>query len=151
MSDQVEPITFDPIGTVTVTADDGTVHRLRRPTTGQWRHFRRAYDQAQAEARKTLEALHGRLNAVKDADAEDEEIAAIQEEIAAEAERLREHPMWEQSQQWLTDAFAQLADVPLPGDADDWPAWLGTNQGLPERILRHWQTVPKASGPTPSG
>jgi len=150
MSDQVEPITFDPIGTVTVTADDGTVHLLRRPTMRQWRHFRRAYDQAQAEARKTLEALHGRLNAVKDADVGDEEMVAVQAEIAAEAERLREHPMWEQSQPWLAEAFDQLADVPLPPDPDDWPAWLGTNQGLPERIIRHWQTIPKASGPTPT-
>lgn len=133
-----EGIEYNPNGTVTVTFDS-TAYLLRRPTFGQFRHFNRkftdTYDQAQNELKSALKKL-----------AEVEETGEGIEEVNAELADIKSRPLHDRMTPILSEMFSQVGD-PLPEDTDDWPAWLVTDPSVLPDILKHWRSVPKASGP----
>lgn len=147
----MDPITFDPLGTITVIFDD-VEYRLTRPKMGQWRYFQRAWSEGIREAQSQLSELNAKYALAQErldlAKTETAKKKAVKEAEAL-GEELREYtvkPLYEWQIPWTREVFAQLGDQPLPEDSDEWPAWLATDPSLPNQIIAHWQAHPKASG-----
>jgi hypothetical protein len=154
-----DPITFDRLGTITID-NDGEAVKLRRPKMGQWRHFRRVWDQAVRERTARAQELqdqisaliadtpkpHDETNPAYVAVIESDEHRKLVEAVREEASRLRDNPLYDLTIPWLQEVMKQLTDGQL-GEPDDWPAFLA-DPSLPGKFLNHWQTVPKASGPS---
>lgn len=134
-----DTITFDPLGTVTVEFD-GNTYKLGRPKFGQWRYFSRKLTAMADESRAHLDDLQRR--AAEAEDSGDVEAARV---LGEEARAFARQPFYEQTIDWMKEAFAQVGD-PLPDDEDDWPAWLAGDSGIPNQIVQHWRSAPKASG-----
>jgi len=154
---EADPITFDRLGTISIDNDGKTV-TVRRPKMGQWRYFRRVYDDAIRERSARAQELqkqvsdliadtpkpHDDTNPAYVAVVESDEFKALTAEIQEESRRLRENPLYDLTVPWLVEVFKQLADADM-SDPDEWPAFLA-DPSLPAKFLNHWQTVPKASG-----
>lgn len=134
-----DPITFHPLGTITVTFEDGTEVTLGRPKFGQWRWFTARLNEIFAEVQAEIDDAQEKLDEAKT----DKARAAAQEAL----DKVNRQPLYERTIPWIAEVFKQLGDGPLP-DSDEWPAWLAADTNVPVRILSHWRTVPKASGPT---
>ena len=145
-----EPITFDPLGTITVEFDD-TTYTLARPKMGQWRYFSRKWSEGIKEAGSQLTELLAKLDEARtlveksDNPKNRKRVAELDAEVSA----FNVRPLYEWNIPWVREVFEQLADKPLPASEDDWPAWLASDPALPNRIIGHWQAHPKASGENP--
>jgi hypothetical protein len=132
-----EGITFDPMGTVTITLDDKE-RVLRRPKLRQFRHHRDQIRSLSANAMDTFKAMQDKLEGLKEGGPAFEKLAGEITEISRNSFLLTSVP-------WLKAVFEDLGD-PLPEDHDDWPAWLAADQTIPTKIIEHWRTVPLAPG-----
>jgi hypothetical protein len=149
-----DPITFDKLGTVTVTIDDET-YTLGRPKLKHYRHFTRRYTEIQngalarlAELNEAVDLAAAEIDKAKTAKAK-AEAEAKHAPLADQAREFARSPFWEHFIEWTVEVFAELGDKPLPADSDDWPTWLAADQSLPGAILAHWRAAPKASGEPP--
>lgn len=133
-----EGITFDPLGTVTVTLDGSKPYVLGRPKLRQFRKYRDLIRTLTTEAADKLIAKREELDAMKDSDPKYEKLSEEIQEITYNSFLLTSIP-------WLKEVFEDLGD-PLPEDHDEWPAWLATDQSIPSQIITHWRTVPLAPG-----
>ena len=132
-----EGITFDPMGTVTITLED-KAYVLGRPKLRQFRHHRDEIRTLAATAVGTLEEMQKKLETLKeDGDAF--------EKLTAEITLMSRNSFLLTSVPWLKSVFKDIGD-PLPDDHDDWPAWLAADQTIPTQIIEHWRTVPLAPG-----
>lgn len=134
-----EPITFDPLGTITVTFEDGTEVTIGRPKFGQWRWFTNNLNGIFQQLQDRIAAATAKVETAKG----DKAKAAAQ----AERDDLAAQPLYESTIPWMAEVFKQLGDQPVP-EPDEWPAWLAADTNLPVQILAHWRTAPKASGRT---
>ncbi len=130
-------ITFDPLGTVTVTLDDKS-YVLGRPKLRQYRHHRDEIRTLSTNALDTLTTMQDKLETLKEDGPAFEKLTAEITEVGRNSFLLTSVP-------WLKAVFEDLGD-PLPDDEDDWPAWLAADQTIPTQIIEHWRTVPLAPG-----
>lgn len=130
-----ETITYDPLGTVTVTFD-GKTYQLGRPKFGQWRYFSRQLQALYDDNRETL------LRLTEEAQVEGKGQAKAQ----AALREYQGQPFYESTIPWLREVFKQLGDKQLPESEDDWPTWLAADLSVPTQIVAHWRSSPKASG-----
>lgn len=133
-----DPIIFEPLGTVLVTLDDGTEVRLGRPKFGQWKWFTRRLQVITDEVQASLTEGQAKVDAAK--------TDAARKKAQDEFDVTSGKPMYEYTIPFIEELFKQLGDKPLP-EVDEWPAWLAADWLLGSRILSHWRTIPKASGP----
>lgn len=134
-----DTIVYDPLGIVTVTFD-GNTYRLGRPKFGQWRYFQRKLNEMAEESRLRLDELQRK--AAEAEDAQDVDAARV---LGEEARAFARQPFYERTIEWMREAFTQVGD-PLPENVDDWPAWLAGDSSIPNAIIQHWRSAPKASG-----
>ncbi len=130
-------ITFDPMGTVTVTLDD-KAYVLGRPKLRQYREHRDQIRTLSTNAMTTLTAMQEKLETLKEDGPAFEKLTGEITEVGRNSFLLTSVP-------WLKAVFEDLGD-PLPDDEDDWPAWLAADQTIPTQIIEHWRTVPLAPG-----
>lgn len=52
---------------------------------------------------------------------------------------------WRRCIVWWQEVFAMVADQPGPENIEDFPEWMGNTQAI-IKALRHWRSVPLASG-----
>ena len=130
-------ITFDPMGTVTVTLED-KAYVLGRPKLKQYRHHRDQIRTLAIDAVAELEEMQTKLETLKEGGPAFEKLTIEITEISRNSFLLTSVP-------WLKAVFTDLGD-PLPDDEDEWPAWLAADQTIPTQILNHWSTVPLAPG-----
>jgi hypothetical protein len=132
-----EGITFDPMGTVTVTLED-KAYVLGRPKLRQYRHHRDQIRTLSQTAITKLEEMQTKLETLKEG-------APAFEKLTTEITAVSRNSFLLTSVPWLKAVFEDLGD-PLPDDEDDWPAWLAADQTIPTQIIEHWRTVPLAPG-----
>ncbi|MEE9177578.1 MAG: hypothetical protein V3U46_04055 [Acidimicrobiia bacterium] len=132
-----EGITFDPMGTVTVTLEDKE-RVLRRPKLRQYRHHRDQIRTLSATAMERFKEMQTKLEGLKEGGPAFERLSIEITEVSRNSFLLTSVP-------WLKAVFEDLGD-PLPDDEDDWPAWLAADQTIPTQIIEHWRTVPLAPG-----
>ena len=132
-----EGITFDPMGTVTITLDD-KAYVLSRPKLRQFRHHRDEIRTLAATAVTKLEEMQTKLGTLKEDGPAFEKLTEKITEVSRNSFLLTSVP-------WLISVFKDLGD-PLPDDWDEWPAWLAADQTIPTQIIDHWRTVPLAPG-----
>lgn len=150
---------FHELGHITFDNDGETV-TVRLPKFGEWRRLRRAWDQAMRERGAKTRDLQKQAAALVDEvpkphnDSNPAYVEAINSdryrklvaEIKEESDQLKDNPVWDLSIPWLAEVFGKFADKDL-SDIDEWPAYLA-DPSLPGKFLNHWQTTPKASGPS---
>lgn len=125
---------------VRIPDDQGRVkseHRCRRPKLREYRELRNRLEDITREAndkRQELTDLQTRM------EAEGVELEPLNRELSDILDWLAER-----SVPWIREAFAMLAENPLPEDEGDWPPWL-VSQEIPIQMVRHWRSVPLASG-----
>ncbi len=133
-----EGITFDPMGTVTVTFDDkGYV--LGRPRLRQYQHHRDEIRFLSTTAITKLEEMQEKLKTLKEDGPAFEKLTTEMTAVSRSSFLLTSVP-------WLISVFKDLGVDPLPEDWDEWPAWLAADQTIPTQIIDHWRTVPLAPG-----
>ncbi|KKK54403.1 hypothetical protein LCGC14_3085090 [marine sediment metagenome] len=132
-----EGITFDPMGTVTITLED-KAYVLGRPKLRQYRHHRDEIRTLAATAVTKLEEMQTKLETLKEDGPAFEKLTEKITEVSRNSFLLTSVP-------WLISVFKDLGD-PLPDDWDEWPAWLAADQTIPTQIIDHWRTVPLAPG-----
>ena len=120
-----EGITFDPMGTVTVTIAEKS-YVLGRPKLRQFRHHRDQIRNLSHTAMDKLVAMREKLEATDEEDPKYAKLATEVEEATHNAFLLTSVP-------WLKEVFSELGD-PLPDDHDDWPAWLAADATIPSQI-----------------
>ncbi len=130
-------ISFDPMGTVTITLDD-KAYVLGRPKLRQYRHHRDQIRTLSQTAITMLEEMQEKLGTLKEG-------APAFEKLTTEITEISRNSFLLTSVPWLIAVFEDLGD-PLPDDEDDWPAWLAADQTIPTQIIEHWRTVPLAPG-----
>ncbi len=130
-----EGITFDPMGTVTVTLED-KAYVLGRPKLRQYRHHRDEIRTLSKSAVSAFEEMQEKLETLK---------GDAFEKLSTEITEVSRNSFLLTSVPWLKAVFTDLGD-PLPDDEDDWPAWLAADQTIPTQIIEHWRTVPLAPG-----
>ncbi len=130
-------ISFDPMGTVTITLDD-KAYVLGRPKLRQYRHHRDQIRTLSRAAITKVEEMQEHLETLKEGAPAFEKLTTEITEISGNSFLLTSVP-------WLKAVFEDLGD-PLPDDEDDWPAWLAADQTIPTQIIEHWRTVPLAPG-----
>jgi len=133
-----EGITFDPMGTVTVTFDD-KAYVLGRPKLKQYTHHRDQIRNLAITAVAKLEEMQAKLETLKEG-------GPAFEKLTIEITATSRSSFLLTSVPWLIAVFKDLGVDPLPEDWDDWPAWLAADQTIPTQILNHWSTVPLAPG-----
>ncbi len=132
-----EGITFDPMGTVTVTFED-KAYVLGRPRLKQYQHHRDEIRTLAINAVAKLEEMQTKLETLKEG-------APAFEKLTGEITAVSRNSFLLVSVPWLKALFKDLGD-PLPEDEDEWPAWLAADQTIPGQIIDHWRTVPLAPG-----
>ncbi len=130
-------ITFDPMGTITVTLED-KAYVLGRPKLRQYRHHRDQIRALSQTAVSRLEEMQTKLETLKEDGPAAEKLATEITEVGRNSYLLTSVP-------WLKAVFEDLGD-PLPEDEDEWPAWLAADQTIPTQMIAHWKTVPLAPG-----
>lgn len=108
----------------------GRRYTLRRPTLGELREFRiRLATQAEDNRRD---------RALRMAAAEADPTTAIDvgDMLDTDERQMLDLLAW---------VFEHLGDKRLPAERDDLPPWV-TDALIPSRLVKHWQTVPLASG-----
>ncbi len=130
-------ISFDPMGTITVTLED-KAYVLGRPKLRQYRHHRDEIRTLSKGAVSKFEEMQEKLETLKEGGEAFEKLSAEITEVSRNSFLLTSVP-------WLKAVFTDLGDA-LPDDEDDWPAWLAADQTIPTQIIEHWRTVPLAPG-----
>jgi len=130
-------ISFDPMGTVTVTLDD-KAYVLGRPKLKQYTYHRDQIRNLAMAAVANLEEMQTKLDTLKEGGPAFDKLTIEITAVSRSAFLLTSVP-------WLKAVFTDLGD-PLPDDEDEWPAWLAADQTIPTQILQHWSTVPLAPG-----
>lgn len=142
------PTRFEPNGSITLTLGQ-TRYRLRRPKVGELRDIWEGWEQAAIEVDRADEDVADRRADLNEAAGDPDRTAG--ERLAAREERKEldnqtrraKHVIWAD---WMRSVFDILcADGKLPEDDDDLDGWMVSVSAGAE-FLRHWQTVPKASG-----
>jgi hypothetical protein len=132
-----EGVTFDPMGTVTITLNNKT-YVLGRPKLRQYKHHRDRIRILARDAAEQVSAMGDKLETLKEG-------GPAFEKLSEEITGITRNSFALTSVPWLKDVFDDIGD-PLPPDEDDWPAWLAADQSIPTRIINHWRTVPLAPG-----
>ena len=124
-------IDFDPLGTIRFSDIADEPVTIRRPKLGQYRWFQRSLTAILDDASNALNTIRERAEAGED--------------VAEEAAAIAENPLEARLNPWWRELFSQLGDRELPEDTDEWPAYFA-DPSLPNQVLAHWRTAPKASG-----
>lgn len=141
MPDEIREWELDPMGYVIVRLldDKGQVastHRCRRPRLREYRELRNDLEAITREANDKRNELAELQKQLEDPDSD---VDSINQELADALDWLAER-----SVPWIQRAFDMLADRPLP-EPDEWPPFL-VSQEIPLQMVRHWRSVPLASG-----
>ena len=120
--------------------DDGTIRfgdiydepvTIARPKLGDYRAANRHLTEILDEANTAINDLRARGEAGED--------------VTEEARKLADNPLEARLNGWWVDIFHGLGDKSLPDNTDEWPAYFA-DPSLPNQVLAHWRTAPKASG-----
>lgn len=120
---------------------DGKRYVLRRPKAGEYRYLRELLQEQQDEI-----ATEGdRVQLLATAAAEAKGDAAVQKRTEFRtANRGLQRLLEAKRREWLSTAFARLADGELPA-ADELPVWFESDEPI-NAFLTHWKRVPSLRG-----
>ncbi len=140
-------LTLEPNGTITCWVGE-TRHKLRRPTVGDLRRLWEGWEDTAVAVDRVDETDSARIDTLAKKSDDPGSTPAKRAEARAQrhelvrGNRAEKQTLWAK---WIRDVFATLSGETLPDDDDDLEPWMLT-VSVGADFLRHWQTVPKASG-----